>query len=169
MLAEWPTFTFAPALPVCLLAPGIILALALSAWLYREQRRMASFSAVLVLTALRGLLIALLAALFLQPALQWKSTRTSSGTLWVVVDQSPSMQTQEPQASDAERLHWAEGVGLIKRSERPDELLARMGVLADELDAVTPDSAVGLGGGDPRQAVRSLPTGWRRGPTTCRS
>lgn len=155
VLAEWPTFTFAPALPACVLAPGIIVALVLGAWLYREQRRMAPLGTVLVLTVLRGLLIVLLAVLFLQPALQWKSTKTSSGTLWIVVDQSPSMQTQDPQASEAERLQWAEGAGLIKRPQRPDELLTRISVLADELDALTPDSSAGLGGGE-KQVVRAF-------------
>src|SRR4051812_3685225 len=87
-LAALPTFSFAPAMPVCILIPGLILALVLCAMLYREQRRMASFGTVLLLMLLRGMLIALLAVLFLQPALQWKSQRTTSGTLWVVVDQS---------------------------------------------------------------------------------
>ena len=35
VLAEWPTFSFAPALPVILLVPGMMAALVLCGLLYR--------------------------------------------------------------------------------------------------------------------------------------
>jgi hypothetical protein len=130
-------------------------ALVLSALLYREQRRMAPIGTVLTLTVLRLLLIVLVAILFLQPALRWQSSRTSAGTLWMVVDQSPSMQTNDPQASPAERLHWVEGMGLLTRKLRPDEFSTLIHVLADELDGLTPDTSVsgGAGGRDEHAAV----------------
>ena len=96
----------------------------------------AALGAVLLLTLLRLALILLLAVLFLQPALRWKTTRTSAGSLWVVVDQSPSMQATDVQATDPERLHWAEGLGLVDRGVRPDDLITQIKVLQDELDAL---------------------------------
>ncbi len=148
------TLTLNPAFSLWLLFPGITLALILSALLYREQRRMAPFYTVLGLTAIRLLLILLLAGLFLQPALRWRSSRTTAGTLWVVVDQSPSLQTIDSQATPAERLHWADGMGLVSRPLRPDVFSAQIRVLADELDALTP--ATGGWGGDERAAVKTF-------------
>ncbi|HEY4329250.1 MAG TPA: hypothetical protein VGN88_05905 [Phycisphaerae bacterium] len=150
ILADAPTFTFAPAFSVCILFPAILLALILSAFLYKEQRRMAPLGTVILLTLLRLFLILLLAVLFLQPALQWKSSRSVSGTLWVVVDQSPSMQTIDPQATLREHLHWADGMGLISRKDRPDDFAARIHALTDELDSLTPQTI----GTDERQTVR---------------
>jgi hypothetical protein len=146
------SLTLAPAFSLCLLFPAVLAALILSALLYREQRRMAPFWTVLSLTFLRLLLIILLAVLLFQPALRWEYHTTNAGTLWIILDQSPSMQTADPQSSPAERLHWADGMGLVTRKDRPDELSAQIGVLADELDALTPDPTLG-GGGDERAAI----------------
>jgi hypothetical protein len=133
------TLTLAPAFSPCLITPVILFSLVLSAFLYREQRRMAPFWTVLALTFLRFLLIFLISILLLQPSLRWEYHVTNAGSLWLVVDQSPSMQTSDPQSTPAERLHWADGMGLISRPDRPDTLSTQAGVLADELDAITPD------------------------------
>ena len=156
VIESTPTLTLAPAFSLCLLLPAVLAALVLTVFLYREQRRMAPFWSVLFLTALRVILILLLALLFLQPALKWQQSRTNSGTLWLVLDQSPSMSTLDPQATPAERLHWADGLGLVSRPVRPDELVAQIRVLADELDALTPDPGSGGFGGDERAVVRAF-------------
>ncbi len=149
-------FSFAPALSPCLLIPGMLAAIALSAILYRDQRRMAPLGRVLLLSGLRVMLIVLIALLFLQPALRWTSTKTSAGTLWLVMDQSPSMQTSDPQATDIERLHWAEGMGYVTRPTHLDELAARVHVMTDELAALIPQPNSGAGGEAEERQVAAL-------------
>ena len=87
-------------------------------YLYRAQRRLISPRIALWLTIIRTLLILLLAILFLQPALRWMHNRTSAGELWVLVDQSPSMQSTDPQTSPIEKIHWAEALGYLS-AKRP--------------------------------------------------
>ena len=43
------------------------------------------------------------------------------------------MQTSDPQSTAGERLQWADGLGLIFRPDRPDELIAEIRVLADQM------------------------------------
>src|SRR5258708_1127109 len=61
-------------------------AIALIAWLYRAQQRIASRRLVATLTTLRLLLLACLAIMLLQPAFRWVHRRASAGTLWLVLD-----------------------------------------------------------------------------------
>ena len=63
MIHALAEFDVTPALTLWLLVPGFAAALVLTVLLYREQRRMAPLRTVVVLTVLRGLLIALLAVL----------------------------------------------------------------------------------------------------------
>jgi hypothetical protein len=146
-LAEAPSLSLAPVFPLWILVPALLILLAACAYLYLEQRRMASPGRVLILTLLRAALIVLVAILFLQPALKWTSTRTNAGTLWVVVDQSPSMSVTDPQASPAELRRWTEGLGYTKEgseAERPDLLFARVHALAGEFAAILPAAGTGV-------------------------
>src|ERR1044072_3471954 len=132
ILAELPVLTFAPVFSMWLLVPALGVLIALTFRLYLDQRRVASHRSVMLLTVLRVVLLLLVTMLFLQPALQWSHTHTSNGTLWLVVDQSPSMQSPDPQSSPAERRRWAEGVGVLPAPSdalRPALLLARVHVL----------------------------------------
>ncbi len=73
--------------------------------------------------------------------LKHSTLRNTAGTLWLVIDQSPSMQTPDPQALVGERLDWAESMGLIKegrRFDRPDVLLAQVHRLAGEMAGMKP-------------------------------
>jgi hypothetical protein len=158
VLAEVPSLSIAPVFPLWLMIPAFLAVAVLTAVLYFEQRRVASVWAVLPLILVRVGLLALLAILFLQPALKWTRTRTTAGTLWVVVDQSPSMQTPDPQALPAERLWWAAGMGFVPdraRPDRADALPARIHALAGEFAAIAPQTPAAAGGrpGDERAAV----------------
>ncbi len=152
LLADAPSLSLAPVISLWLLVPGVFILVGLSIYLYQEQRRIAAGSTVFLLTLVRAGLIALLALLFLQPAFKWTQTRTTLGTLWLVVDQSPSMQTPDPQALPAERLHWAEGQGLLdlrKPTDRPDALAAKIHALTGEFEALAPASS----STDPRDSI----------------
>jgi hypothetical protein len=126
------------------ISPLFPIAIALTIYLYRAQRRLISPRIATALTAIRIALILLVAVLFLQPALQWIHTRTSAGELWLLIDQSPSMQSTDPQSSPIERLHWAESLGYLPPSVRPakpDLLVAAFTAISSELATIRPDSA----------------------------
>jgi hypothetical protein len=141
VVADLPTLSLAPVFPVWLLVPGLLLVVALSIYLYVEQRRVASPATVFLLTLLRAGLIAMVAVLFLQPSLKWFQSQNSAGTLWLVVDQSPSMQTVDPQATPAERLRWAQAIGAVPddgRAARPGTMRALVHALAGEFASIEP-------------------------------
>ena len=126
------------------ISPLFPIAIALIIYLYRAQRKLISSRIATGLTLCRIGLIILLFILFLQPALQWTHSRTSSGELWLLVDQSPSMQSTDPQSSPAERLHWAEALGYLSRTARPakpDLLLAAFTATTSELSTIRPTSS----------------------------
>lgn len=136
-----PTLEFHPALAWWLLVPLIMLALGLVMYLYGEQRKIAALWQVLVLTGLRMVLVGLMAILLLEPALKWTQTRSTAGTLWFVVDSSPSMQMRDPQATAVERMRWAESLGYLGASVRPgkpDVLSANLAALAGEFLGLQP-------------------------------
>ncbi len=144
ILSAAPVLSLAPALSLWLLIPGILAAFFLTALLYQSQRLMAPRSSVLVLTAIRVSLILLIAILLLEPALQWSQTRTSSGTLWLVLDQSPSMSSTDPQATRVEHLRWAQGIGLLPPDKNsPDQWAAQLHALTGEFHALAPDASAG--------------------------
>jgi hypothetical protein len=135
-LTPHPSFWF--VLPLFLISGAAIV------YLYLAQRQLASEAAVRTLTAIRVGLVLLLLALFLQPTLKWMHTRTSNGELWLLVDQSPSMQTTDPQASPAEHVRWAEALGYISRNTRPakpDIALANFLAVASDFNTLRPSSA----------------------------
>lgn len=154
LLAAAPTLTLAPVLSLWLVIPALIAAVVLTVMLYRSQRLMASRRTVIVLTLIRATLIAMIGILFLQPAMQWSLTHTSAGTLWLVTDQSPSMATTDPQATDLERLRWARGIGLLEPPKRSAEALAaRVHALAGEFRDLSPAP---VPGGTERAEIRDF-------------
>ncbi len=112
--------SFSPHASLWFLFPLFPAAVAVIVYLYFAQRRLVSKRTAWWLTIIRVLLILLLAVLFLQPAVKWLHNRTSAGELWVLVDQSPSMQSTDPQTSAAEKIRWAEALGYL-----PAECAAR--------------------------------------------
>jgi hypothetical protein len=118
-----------------------LLAIALVAYLYHAQRRIASRRAIITLTALRIALLALVVIVLAQPALRWIRTTNSAGTLWLMLDDSESMTMTDPQASPVERLRWADALGILPegiRISRPDRHLAQFSCLRDQLLALRP-------------------------------
>ncbi|MGN6370050.1 MAG: hypothetical protein ACTHN5_17475 [Phycisphaerae bacterium] len=135
-LTPHPSFWF--VLPLFILSGAAIV------YLYLAQRQLASENAVRWLTGIRTALLLLLLALFLQPTLKWMHSRTSNGELWLLVDQSPSMRSTDPQASPAERVRWAEALGYIPENARPakpDVVLANFLAAAAEFNTLRPSSA----------------------------
>ena len=145
-------FDLTPAVSLWLLIPGLLTALVLSAILYRDQRRMAPVGMVVALTAIRLLLIFMIAIVLLQPAIKWTQEKVNAGTLWIVVDQSPSMQTSDPQAEGVERLRWARGLGYLPAVDSVDLLQARTHMLRDEITGMTPEAS----GGDERKSIAAF-------------
>jgi hypothetical protein len=134
-LSPHPSFWW--ILPLFPVAIGLII------YLYRAQRQLISPRIATWLTIIRIAMILLLLVLFLQPALQWVHTRTSSGELWLLVDQSPSMQSTDPQSSPVERVRWAEALGYLSKNARPakpDLLLASFTAVSSELSTIRPTS-----------------------------
>jgi len=155
-IGDAPTLSLAPVLSLWLVIPGLIAAVVMTVMLYRSQRVMAPRRTVIFLTALRALLIVMLAILFLQPAMQWTQSRSSAGTLWIVADQSPSMATSDPQATDIERLRWARSIGLMEKpADGPDVWAAQVHALADEYHVLAPTP---IAGGNERAEVRDFAT-----------
>src|SRR4051812_44253294 len=95
------------------------LAGALVVYLYRAQQRVASRRLILLLTAIRVALMLLVLALLAGPVYQWRRTADAGGTLFVLLDQSPSMAHVDRQAPPVERLRWADALGLISPDLRP--------------------------------------------------
>jgi len=129
------------------LLPVFPLAIATIAYLYYAQRQLIATRTALWLTGIRIALILLLAVLFLQPTLKWTRNHTSNGELWLLIDQSPSMQSTDPQASAAEHIRWAEALGYLPQSARPakpDIHLANFIAIAGDFAALRPsNSAIG--------------------------
>ncbi len=153
------TLELHPAVPWWLLVPCVLLAVGLVMHLYGQQRKIASRRTILALTAVRVGLVLLMALLLLQPVRKWISTRTSAGTLWVLVDQSPSMQMKDPQAGNVEKLHWAEALGYLSddvRPEKVDVLSAHLAALSAEFRSLRPALTHAASMAPPGQEAREV-------------
>ncbi|HVS70183.1 MAG TPA: vWA domain-containing protein [Phycisphaerae bacterium] len=145
LLAAAPSLEINPIFPLWLLIPLTLAAAFTVVSLYAGQRKLVSPAAAAGITFVRLLLVLLLAALFLQPALRWTQTHTTAGTLWMLVDQSPSMQSRDPQATLAEHVRWAEGMGHLSDSARPshpDYLDAQLTAVASTFDTLRPAAEI---------------------------
>lgn len=113
-----------------------VLSAAMVVYLYRAQRKVASRPVVVVLTGLRVVLVMLAFVLLAGLGVRWKRTGSSGGTLWIVVDQSNSMNQVDRQATPVEKLRWADALGFLPpeaRRSRLDRLAARGLALRAEL------------------------------------
>ncbi|HEY2589872.1 MAG TPA: hypothetical protein VGI81_29275 [Tepidisphaeraceae bacterium] len=161
-------FDVNPALAPWLLLAGAAVAAAAVVYLYTAQQKIASRKVVNALTAIRILLVLLVVGLLLGPVRQWAYTRHSSGTLWVVVDQSLSMKQTDPQSSDLERLRWADALGKLPPDAQPSPLglsVTRLAALRDGLDHLRADADHLIGEGDdtkPRDALAGRLVEWQR-------
>ncbi|CAA9378309.1 MAG: hypothetical protein AVDCRST_MAG64-445 [uncultured Phycisphaerae bacterium] len=99
-------------------------------YLYRAQRRIASKRVIAALTTIRIALMLLMFVLLAGPVYQRSHTSESGGTLWVVFDQSGSMDHADRQMSPVERLRWADGLGLLPAGARPSKLDRQVASLA---------------------------------------
>jgi hypothetical protein len=121
-----------PQLSPWLLGLFFVLSAAAAIYLYKAQRRVASRGAIVALTTIRTLLILLMFLVLLGPGCVFTRTGKSNGTLWLMVDQSQSMDRPDPQATPVEKLRWADAVGLLPDGTRPaapDRHAARLTVL----------------------------------------
>ncbi len=143
-LAAAPVLETNPVLPLWMLIPlGLAAALAV-VWMYSGQRKLVRPLVAAAITLVRLALVALMMMLFLQPSLRWTQTHTSAGTLWLLVDQSPSMQSMDPQATIDERVRWAEALGRAPASIQPthaDLLLAELTAVASGFNTLRPSTS----------------------------
>jgi hypothetical protein len=155
ILADWslsPQWAFNRWLVVL----AILLAGALVVYLYRAQQKVASRRVIVTLTALRVLLVLLAFMLLAGLGVRWKRTGSSGGTLWLVVDQSGSMNRPDPQATPLEKLRWADALGLLPREVgRPalDRAAAQAAALRSDLAHLR---TVGELATDPRDSGKSV-------------
>ena len=115
-------FEFTPMAPVWLLLMAAIIAVIAIVYLYSAQQKIASKIVVRALTGIRILLVLLVVAMLLGPVYQRVRTTHSSGTLWVLVDQSMSMRQKDQQCTPEERLRWADVLGFLPPELRPSRL-----------------------------------------------
>ena len=130
-VTEYPLWAFAAAAAVLLVAIVAI---------YRHERREIGQRRGSVLTLLRVALVALVLLMFGQPILRtWRAdpplAADAMPRIAVLVDDSRSMRIADGQAEPAERLRWADAVGLLPATVRPirPELLASQLSIASQL------------------------------------
>ena len=139
MLHHLAAIGIQPAWNPWLLALFFLLMAATVYYLYRAQRRIASARVVAALTTIRLMLVLLLAALLFAPLMRWNHTEKSAGTLWLVLDQSPSMAVVDKQATPVERLRWADALEYLPsdaRKNRFDRTAALLTCLREDLAAL---------------------------------
>ncbi len=92
---------------------AVLLTLVLSVWLSRLERQLVSGSVGRTLLLLRLLVLATLLLAFLQPVLTEQFDTSSRGRVVVGIDASESMVTSDGHATDAEKLRWAQALGML--------------------------------------------------------
>ncbi|HQX48608.1 MAG TPA: hypothetical protein PLR25_01795, partial [Planctomycetaceae bacterium] len=106
---------------------GILTAMVLSFWLLKLERKLVSRTVGWTLLTLRFLVLVALFLTLLQPVLTKRFDVAQSGKIIVAIDGSLSMETQDRHASLAEKLRWAQALGMLGNEEtRPliDEWVA---------------------------------------------
>lgn len=144
--------------PFWLLAATMLIGVALVIYLYNAQRAIASRVYIIILTALRIMLLALVALMIYQPAIEWTHTQQTSGTLWLLLDQSSSMGMKDPQATTLERMRWAAALGKLPRAVEVSPLsgiAADIRIARSTLAQAQPDSTAlrGNAGEEQRQEL----------------
>lgn len=120
---------------------GVLLALILSFWLLRLERRLVPPAAGWTLLGLRLLVLTLLFLILLQPLLTKRFDVEERGRVVVAVDASLSMETQDRHASLPEKLRWAQALGMLGS----DETAAQIDVWVTQAEAGDEPDWTGLG------------------------
>lgn len=95
----------------------VAIAVVLSLWLLRLERKLVSRSVGATLIGLRLGVLFLLLALLLRPLLTKQFDVALRGKIVVAVDGSQSMETRDRHASFAEKLRWAKALGMVGNAE----------------------------------------------------
>lgn len=117
------------------------------ALLYRYERRLVPWHVGALLLALRLAVVTLLFITLFEPVLNWTRDQKQRGRIVVAVDVSESMSTADSQATPAEKLRWARGLGMIGNSTVADRLDRWQAAL--DSDQVPPWLDPGEGGDAP--------------------
>lgn len=96
---------------------AVTLALVLSVWLLRLERRMVSRTVGWTLLLLRGLVLGLLLVTMLQPLLTRQFNVAERGRVLVAIDGSVSMETCDRHAAMGEKLRWAQALGMLGNAD----------------------------------------------------
>jgi hypothetical protein len=125
-----------PELPPWVLVLGIVVAAVAIFYLYRAQLRIATKRAIVWLTIIRVLLVALVFVMLLGLELIFLHPSKEKGTLWLMLDQSQSMEHVDKKATPIEKLRWADALGKLPEGIRPsklDQSAARLDLLDSDL------------------------------------
>ncbi len=118
-----PPFESLPGwLQVVLAALGLSLTGGLLVWLYSYEARLVRPSRALGLLALRGVVLALLWLVALQPVISRPASETVAGRVLIAIDRSDSMSISDPQRDNSVKLNLARGLGLASDICQDDEL-----------------------------------------------
>lgn len=96
---------------------GVTLAIVLSFWLLRLERKLVSRRVGWSLMTVRLLVLLFLLLTMLQPVLTKQFDVEQRGRVVVAIDASLSMETQDRHALLAEKLRWAQALGMLGNSE----------------------------------------------------
>ena len=152
--------------PAWLLLIGAIVAVIAVVYLYSAQKKIASRLIVRTLTGIRLLLVMLVVAMLLGPVYQRVRTVHSSGTLWILVDQSMSMRQKDQQSTLEEQLRWADALGFLPAELQPSRLpvvLTQLTALRDNLSNLESEAShlrSGEAGRRHQQALANELTEW---------
>lgn len=92
---------------------GVCVVLAASYWLLRLERRLVPRTVGYILLSLRMLVLTALLTTFLKPVLTRTWDAEEQGRLVVAIDVSQSMETEDQHATLAEKLRWAQALGML--------------------------------------------------------
>ena len=98
-------------LAVC--AVAVVVACALIVMLLRYERRLVRPRVGNTLLVLRLVVLAMLLLTLLEPVSTWTIDKDHTGRILLAVDLSQSMFTVDKHATNAEKLRWARGIGMI--------------------------------------------------------
>ena len=96
---------------------GVLVAIGLSVWLLRLERRLVSRTVGWTLLSLRILVLISLFITLLQPVLTKRFDVLERGKVIVAIDGSLSMETQDRHASLGEKLRWVQALGMLGNAE----------------------------------------------------
>ena len=96
---------------------GVVVAMSLSVWLLRLERKLVSRPVGWALLTLRLLVLVTLLVTLLQPVLTKRFDVSQRGKIMVAIDGSLSMETQDRHASLGEKLRWAQALGMLGNAE----------------------------------------------------